>query len=275
MRKKQRGINIPVALSALMRLIAPAVLVVLSGCAGMELRVTSRAAEEAPKRVAIVLTNHGQLGTTGRSTGFFLSEATHPHGVFMRAGYTVDFVSPQGGVAPMDGVDTSDPINAAFLSNAALVEHTKKTLPISEVRANHYDAVFFAGGHGTMWDFPTDRGIQALTREVYERGGVVAAVCHGPAALVNVRLSSGAYLVEGKEVSSFTNEEEMAVNLANVVPFALESRLRERRASFQKAPNFEKMVAVSERLVTGQNPASASGVAEAVVKLLGGSPAPP
>jgi putative intracellular protease/amidase len=270
--KKQRGIDIPVALSILMRVLAPVVLVVLSGCAGMELRVTSRAAEEAPKRVAIVLTNHGQLGATGRSTGFFLSEATHPHQVFMRAGYTVDFLSPKGGFAPMDGVDTSDPINAAFLSDPTLVARTTRTRPISEVNSNHYDAVFFAGGHGTMWDFPDNSGVQALTREVYERGGVVAAVCHGPAALVNVRLTTGAYLAQGKEISSFTNEEEMAVNLANVVPFALETRLRERGASFQKAPNFEKMVAVSGRLVTGQNPASASGVAEAMVELLEAAP---
>jgi putative intracellular protease/amidase len=109
---------------------------------------------------------------------------------------------------------------------------------------------------------------------VYERGGVVAAVCHGPAALVNVRLSNGEYLVAGKEVSAFTDEEEVAVKLERVVPFALEKTLRARGARFVEAPNFQKMVAVSERLVTGQNPASAMGVAEAVVKVLGGPVVP-
>jgi putative intracellular protease/amidase len=227
-------------------------------------------AAPAPKRVAIVLTNHGQLGDTGKPTGFYLSEATHPHEVFRAAGYEIDFLSPKGGLAPMDGVDRSDPINAAFLDDAVLVARTRETVAIAAVDPARYDAVFFAGGHGTMWDFPDDAGVQELIRAVYARGGVVAAVCHGPAALVNARLADGTYLVAGKEVSSFTDEEEAAVQLETVVPFALESRLRERGARFVEAPNFAPKVAVSERLVTGQNPASATGVAEATVALVGG-----
>ncbi len=225
-------------------------------------------------RVAIVLTNHGQLGDTGKSTGFFLSEATHPYEVFRAAGYEIDFLSPRGGLAPMDGVDAQDPINAAFLADPTLVARTRSTLAIGSVDAARYDAVFFSGGHGTMWDFPNDAGVQSLAREVYERGGVVAAVCHGPAALVNVRLSGGEWLVAGKEVSAFTDEEEKAVQLDRVVPFALESMLRTRGARFIKSPNFERKVAVSERLATGQNPASATGVAEAVVALLNKRHAP-
>jgi putative intracellular protease/amidase len=222
----------------------------------------------APKRVAIVLTNHGQLGDTGKPTGFYLSEASHPYEVFRKAGYQIDFVSPKGGEAPMDGVDRNDPINAAFLDDEALVARTKATTSIAKAMSAPYDAVFFSGGHGTMWDFPNDASVQEFIRTVYERGGVVAAVCHGPAALVNARLSSGMYLVAGKDVSAFTDEEEIAVELEKVVPFALESKLRARGARFVEAPNFEKKVAVSERLVTGQNPASATGVAEAVVGLL-------
>jgi putative intracellular protease/amidase len=220
------------------------------------------------RRIAMVLTNHGELGATGRTTGFFLSEATHPYKVFIEAGYEVDFLSPKGGLAPMDGVDLNDPINAAFLGNGELVERTRTTRAIPDVDHGHYDAVFFSGGHGTMWDLPDDPGVQALIRNVYERGGVVAAVCHGPAALVNARLSDGSLLVAGREVSAFTDEEEVAVSLHEVVPFALESRLRSLGARFVEAPNFEKKVAVSDRLVTGQNPASATGVAEAVVELL-------
>lgn len=239
---------------------------VLAGCAGSRM---GPGAVVEPKRVAIVLTNHGQLGDTGRSTGFFLSEVTHPYAVFRAAGYAIDFLSPRGGVAPMDGIDRSDPINAAFLDDPALVELTRTTVSLQAVDPARYDAIFFAGGHGTMWDLPDDPEVHKIIRAVYERGGVVAAVCHGPAALVNVRLSNGQYLVAGKEVSAFTDEEEVAVKLEQVVPFALETALRARGARFVEAPNFEKMVAVSERLVTGQNPASATGVAEEVVKLLG------
>ncbi len=240
----------------------------LLGCQSAPAPGSTNAAPTAPKRVAIVLTNHGQLGDTGKPTGFYLSEATHPYEVFHASGYEIEFLSPKGGLAPMDGVDASDPINAAFLADESLVAHTKQTTPIAAVDPARYDAVFFSGGHGTMWDFPDDPGVQALIRAVYERGGVVAAVCHGPAAIVNARLSDGTYLVKGKEVSAFTDEEETAVALEAVVPFALESTLRERGAIFVEAPNFEKKVAVSERLVTGQNPASATGVAEAVVVLL-------
>ncbi|MGA1516845.1 MAG: type 1 glutamine amidotransferase domain-containing protein, partial [Phycisphaerales bacterium] len=236
----------------------------VTGCHSTPPSSSSAAPASTPKRVAIVLTNHGQLGDTGKPTGFYLSEATHPYEVFHASGYEVEFLSPKGGLAPMDGVDASDPINAAFLADESLVARTKQTTPIAAVDPGRYDAVFFSGGHGTMWDFPDDPGVQALIRAVYERGGVVAAVCHGPAAIVNARLSDGTYLVAGKEVSAFTDEEETAVALETVVPFALESTLRERGAIFVEAPNFEKKVAVSERLVTGQNPASATGVAEAV-----------
>ncbi len=236
-----------------------------TGCAA---RPTAGSNVNRPPRVAIVLTNHGQLGDTGKPTGFFLSEATHPHDVFRAAGFEIEFLSPKGGVAPMDGVDRSDPINAAFLDDASLVKLTRSTTAISAVDPARYDAIFFSGGHGTMWDFPSDPGVQSLIRAVYERGGVVAAVCHGPAALVEARLSDGSYLVAGKEISAFTDEEEMAVKLEKVVPFALESTLRSRGARFVEAPNFERKVAVSERVVTGQNPASAAGVAESVVMLV-------
>ena len=240
----------------------------LIGCESTPDPGASNAATPAPKRVAIVLTNHGQLGDTGKPTGFYLSEATHPYEVFHEAGYEVEFLSPKGGLAPMDGTDVKDSINEAFLADEALVAQTRSTIAIPAVDPARYDAVFFSGGHGTMWDFPDDPGVQALIRAVYERGGVVGAVCHGPAALVNARLSDGTYLIAGKQVSAFTDEEEVAVKLEAVVPFALESTLRERGAIFVEAPNFEEKVAVSGRLVTGQNPASATGAAKAMVVLI-------
>ncbi len=220
------------------------------------------------KRLLMVVTSHNTLGNTGKETGFYLSEVTHPHDVFTRAGFTVDFVSPQGGKAPITGVELEDPLNKAFLDNPNLVAQIENTLNPTQVDPAKYVGIFYAGGHGTMWDFPDNEQLASLASAIYEQGGIVGAVCHGPSGLVNVKLSSGEYLVSGKAVSSFTNEEEAAVGLTEVVPFLLESKLIDRGAEFTKAPNFEAHTAVSDRLVTGQNPASAAGVGERMVELI-------
>lgn len=220
------------------------------------------------KRVLVVLTSQSTKGPNGGPTGAYLPEVSHPYEVFQRAGFAVDFASVKGGKVPLDGVDRKDPVNAAFLDDAKLVERLHQSAKPSEVDPAKYDAIFYAGGHGTMWDFPQEEGLQEAARRIYEKGGIVAAVCHGPAALVNIKLSNGEYLVEGKEVSAFTNEEERAVGLAEVVPFLLQDKLTERGAKLQLAPKWAKKVVVSERLITGQNPASARGVAEAVVQQL-------
>lgn len=220
------------------------------------------------KKVIIVLTNHEQLGNTGRKTGFYLSEVSHPYEEFKKAGLEVDFVSPEGGAAPMDGVDRKDPANAAFLDNPELVARTQTTLAARDVDASKYGAIFYAGGHGTMWDLPQSAALQSLTAKIYENGGVVAAVCHGPAGIVNVKLSNGQYLVAGKKVTSFTDAEESAVGLTDVVPFLLEKTLKERGAEFSGAPNFKENVVISERLATGQNPASARKLASSVAQFL-------
>lgn len=216
----------------------------------------------------MVLTSHSELGSTGQKTGFYLPEAAHPYTVFTQAGYEVDFVSPQGGQPPMDGVDLEDPLQKAFVDDPVVTEKLAQTLTPDQINSSDYIAIFYAGGHGVMWDFPYNVALAQIATAIYERRGVVAAVCHGPAGLVNVTLSDGSYLVAGKTVSTFTNEEEAAVELTDVVPFLLETRLRERGAEITKAPNFEPHVAVSERVVTGQNPASATPVAEAVVEVL-------
>ena len=219
-------------------------------------------------KVLIVLTSHGQLGQTGRETGFYLSEVSHPVAVFDGAGLTVEYVSPQGGKAPMDGVNLDDATNQAFLADPSKRRQVENTLNPLQVDPAQYDAIFYAGGHGTMWDFPDNEALAQIAAAIYERGGVVGAVCHGPAALVNLKLSNQEYLVMGKTVSCFTNEEETAMELDTVVPFLLETMLIERGATVEKSPNFEKKVIVSDRLVTGQNPASAKGVAEGMVELL-------
>lgn len=220
------------------------------------------------QKVLIVLTSHDTLGDTGKETGFYLPEVSHPVDVFDRAGLTVEYVSPKGGKAPMIGIDRADPLNAAFLDNPEKMIQVEQTLHPTQVNPSDYEAIFYAGGHGTMWDFPENVELAQLAAKIYDQGGVVGAVCHGPAGLVNIKLSDDRYLVDGKIVSGFTNEEEAAVGLTDVVPFLLEEKLAERGATVEKAPNFQAKTVVSDRLVTGQNPASAMGVAEKMVALL-------
>jgi putative intracellular protease/amidase len=224
-----------------------------------------------PEKILFALTSHdrkGPVGADAESSGFYLSELSHPWRVLHDAGYAADFVSPRGGRTQVDGLDLGDPVNAAFWSDAALREATEATLAPGQVDPDDYAAMFYVGGHATMWDFPDDAGLADLAARIYERGGVVAAVCHGPAGLLNVRLSNGRYLVDGKRVSAFTNDEERAVGLYDTVPFLLEDALRARGATHVAAPAFQSQVVVSERLVTGQNPASAGNVAQAMLPLL-------
>lgn len=221
-------------------------------------------------KILIVVTSHSQLGNTGKPTGYYLPEVAHPALVLEKAGYQVDIASPQGGKAPMDerSRDLKDPINKKFLETSEA--KLNNTLALKDVDAKKYKAIIFAGGHGTMWDFADDKNLQKVATQIYEDGGVVSAVCHGPAALVNIKLSSGKYLVDGKKVTGFTNAEEEAVELTKVMPFLLESKLKERGATFNGAGLWQNNVVVDGRLVTGQNPASAGGVGEAVAKVLSG-----
>lgn len=225
------------------------------------------------KRILFVLTSHGELGDTGEKTGYYLPEAAHPYAVLRDAGYEIDFASPRGGEPPMDpeSRDLDDEANAEFLE--AETDALERTMSTDEIDPADYAAIYFAGGHGTMWDFPGDRALADATARIWESGGVVGAVCHGPAALVDVELSDGSYLVDGCEVSCFTNEEERAVELDDVVPFLLESRLEERGATVRKAEPWQEKVVVDGRLVTGQNPASAEGVGRAIAQVLQPEPA--
>jgi putative intracellular protease/amidase len=221
------------------------------------------------KKILIALTSHATLGSTGKPTGAYLSETSHPHAVFAAAGFEIDFVTPAGGTPPWDGVDLKDPVNQAFHEDPAIRARVAAAKRPAEIDASAYAAIFFAGGHGTMWDFPTDAALASLAARVYDQGGVVGAVCHGPAALVNVTLASGRHLVDGKDVAAFTNDEERAVELDGVVPFLLADELVRRGARHRPAAKWQANVVTSERLVTGQNPASATGVAQAMTALLG------
>lgn len=220
------------------------------------------------KKVLFVVTSHDRKGT--KPSGYYLSEVTHPHQVLAGGGYAIDFVSPKGGKAPLDpdSFNLDDGVNATFWNNSTLRAALENTKTPSDVRAEDYAGIFFAGGHGAMWDLPDNEAIAALTAAIYEQGGVVAAVCHGPAALTNVKLSNGQYLVKDMYVAAFTNEEEREVGLAEVVPFLLEDRLEERGAHHDPSPNWSIKVCTSGHLVTGQNPASATRVGDAMLTML-------
>lgn len=213
--------------------------------------------------ILLVLTNHEELGDTGKKTGFYLSEASHPYEVFVEAGHEVVLASPKGGVAPIDpkSLKLEDEANRVFwvkFGNGDAEEPAvSDTVALEEVEEQEFDGIFFAGGHGTMWDLPESEVVQSSIREVYESGKPVGAVCHGPAALVNVTLSGGEKLIAGKEVAVFTNAEEEAVELAGVVPFLLQTKFEEAGAKVKVGENFSENAIRDGLLVTGQNPASA------------------
>lgn len=213
-------------------------------------------------QILMVLSSHESLGDTGKTTGWYLSEAAHPWKVFSGADFDMTWVSPKGGFAPIDGKDLDDEVNVEFLE--AFGDKGPETVTPDSVDAGEFDAIFYVGGHGTMWDFPDNAELSSIASSIYSSGGVVSAVCHGPAGLLNIE-ADGEKLIAGKRVAGFTNTEESASELTDVVPFLLEDELNDAGADHQAGPDFEANVVVDDRLVTGQNPPSAHGVATAVV----------
>lgn len=224
--------------------------------------------KEQEEKILFVLTSHSKLGKTEKDTGYHLSEVTHPWKELYEAGYEMDFVSPKGGHAPVTAFDLDDEINSEFWHNEKYRNRVENTKKPSEINPSEYQAIFFAGGHGTVWDFPENKELQKIAATIYENGGIVSSICHGAAALVNIKLSDGSYLVDGKVVNSFTDDEERAQGLEDVVPFLVESKLRERGAIFQHAAKYEPKVVVDGRLITGQNPASATPLGQALQRQL-------
>lgn len=221
-------------------------------------------------KILLVLTSHSQLGDTGKKTGFWLPELTHPYYEFKKAGYLIDVASIQGGVAPVDPKSLVEPddANQRFLQDAELMAKVFTTLPLSEIDPSAYQAVVFAGGSGPMWDFPNNEHVNRVAATIYENNGIVSAICHGPAALVDIKLSNGKYLVSGKKVAAFTNEEEEELKLTHVIPFLLQDKLIERGAKHIHGKPWKENVVVDGNLITGQNPASAKKVAETIIKYL-------
>lgn len=220
------------------------------------------------KSVLIIVSNANVIGPRNRRTGNFLPEVAHPYMEFDRAKYRVDFASLSGDTPYLDALHLAgDPDNLAFLTGTGWAD-MQKARKLSDVDAGPYDAIFMPGGLAPMVDMPEHPLLKKVVKETYERGAVVGAVCHGPVSLLNVRLADGSYLLAGKNVSSFTNDEEE--NYAKVdVPFLLESALTGQGAIFHKTDPWQPFSIADGNLVTGQNPASAKGVAEKMVALLG------
>lgn len=213
------------------------------------------------KPVLFVVTSCAVKGATGIPTGYNLAEVTHPLEKLHQAGIQVEFASIQGGNAPLDGLeDMKDPVIAHYWADPAFRHAIANTMRIDDVDPSRYSAIFFAGGHGTMWDFPDSAAAQKAIREIDAAGGIVSAVCHGPAALVNARRADGSLLVAGKKLAAFTNGEEEEVQSTHIVPFLLATKLNERGAHHQDSPNWSDKVVVDGRLITGQNPQSAASL---------------
>lgn len=225
------------------------------------------------KRVLIVVTSHAQMGTTEARTGMWLEEFAVPFYRFKDSGVEVELASPRGGSAPIEPKSVraqgeNDAAVERFLADPSAQRQVEQTRKLDEVGVASYDAIFLPGGHGTMWDLPDDPGVQRAVEIADRAGMVIGAVCHGPAGLVSARGADGQPLVMGKRVTAFTNAEESAAGLTNVVPFLLESRMRELGALFQNTANWQSFVVRDGRLVTGQNPASSAAVADQMMAAL-------
>jgi putative intracellular protease/amidase len=219
------------------------------------------------KSVLIIVSNANAIGPNKRRTGVFLSEVAHPYGEFDRAKYQIDFASLTGDTPYLDALNLAgDPDNLAFLVGKGWAG-MQKARKLSDVDVRPYDAIFVPGGLAPMVDMPDHPLLKQVIKEAFERKAVVGAVCHGPVSLLNVKLSNGTYLVAGKNISSFTNDEEDNYAKSDV-PFELETALTKQGAIFHKAGPWQAHSIADGKLVTGQNPASAKGVAEKMIKLL-------
>ena len=222
-------------------------------------------------KILLVLTSHDQLGNTGRKTGFWLEEFAAPYFVFRDAGVQLTLASPKGGQPPVDPKsdlpENQTPAMSRFKQDQTAQKALSQTVRLADVKADDYDTVFYVGGHGPMWDLADSTDSIALIESFYNSGKPVALVCHAPGVLRRVTYK-GAPIVKGKRVTGFTNSEEEAVHLTNVVPFLVEDELKRLGGIFEKAPDWQPFSIVDGRLITGQNPASSTGAAQALLKLI-------
>jgi putative intracellular protease/amidase len=223
-------------------------------------------------KILMVLTSHDQLGNTGRKTGFWLEEFAAPYFVFRDAGVDLTLASPKGGQPPVDP-KSDQPENQTsamerFKKDATAQKALANTVKLEDMKSADFDTIFYVGGHGPMWDLAESPVSIALLESFYNSGKPIALVCHSPGVLRHVKYN-GAPLVKGKRVTGFTNDEEEAVKLTHVVPFLVEDELKRLGAIFEKVPNWQPFSITDGRLLTGQNPASSTSAAQALLKLVG------
>lgn len=225
-------------------------------------------------KILMVLTSHDQLGNTGEKTGFWLEEFAAPYYVFKDAGAEITLASPKGGQPPLDpksdDPDAQTEATLRFKQDPDAQTVLANTLTLSSIAAEDYDAVFYPGGHGPLWDLAEDQDSIALIEAMHAAGKPTAAVCHAPAVLRHTKAADGSPLVQGKSVTGFTNTEEAAVGLTDVVPFLVEDELKKNGGKFSKADNWKPYVVSDGNLITGQNPASSEAGAKAVLQQLTG-----
>jgi len=223
------------------------------------------------KKVLFVLTSHDELGNTGLKTGFWTEELAAPYYALSDMGVEITLASPKGGQPPIDpkSEDPSSQTDATrrMENDEVLKDKLKNTHKLSEVKSEDFDAVFYPGGHGPLWDLAKDKVSQDLIVDFYSNDKPVAFVCHAPGVLKDVKID-GEYLVKGKNVTGFTNTEEEAVQLTDVVPFLVEDMLKQNGGSYSKVEDWAPYTVVDGRLITGQNPASSEKVAEELLKLI-------
>jgi putative intracellular protease/amidase len=226
-------------------------------------------------KVLMVLTSHDRLGNTGKKTGFWLEEFAAPYYILKDAGIDVTLASPRGGQPPLDpkSDDPSSETEAMrrFKGDREAQAALARTVKLSDVSADEYDAVFYPGGHGPLWDLSEDRDSIGIIESMYGAGKPVAAVCHGPAAFRSARAPDGSPLVQGKSVTGFANTEEAAAGLTEVVPFLVEDMLKENGGKYTKAADWQPHAVTDGNVITGQNPASSESTAKALLAQLAGA----
>lgn len=225
-------------------------------------------------KILMVLTSHDQLGNTGKKTGFWLEEFAAPYYAFKDAGADITLVSPKGGQPPLDPKsdepDSQTDATRRFKADAAAQAALAHTGKLSDVSASGFDALFYPGGHGPLWDLAEDADSIRLIEAMVGAGKTVSAVCHAPGVLRHVKAADGSPLVKGKNVTGFTNTEEAAVQLTDVVPFLVEDMLVKNGGSYSKGADWQPYVVTDGKLITGQNPASSEPAALAVLRQLKG-----
>ncbi len=223
----------------------------------------------ALKKILIPVTNHANLGETDKANGTYSPEITHAVHVFIQNGVDYEIASIKGGKAPIYGTDVEDDaINTHVLADEKFQQQMNNTVAVADLNINDYDAVFYPGGFGVLTDLAINEDFAKLSAAHYESGGVLSAVCHGPAGLLPIVLSSGEPLLADKSVTSFSREEEVDYGTIDDIPYLLEESLVRQAAKFSKAQPWQELVITDQRVITGQNPASAHGVAKAIVDLI-------